>query len=1267
MKQRLTLLVFIFGCALFFVTPASANAGHCDGTTSGDDIVCAVSPTSPDTNIEANAGSDRIRIASGVTAGTVAGDGRTGGPLGTSSSPDAIRNEGTVASIIGDYVSGSGSNDLIINVGVVTGSILGDYATAAAGFDHILTAGIVQGDIYGDYAVGHNNLPTGQGRDDTIEIAGRVDGVVYGEGGNDRVLLHNGASGGSDNRLILDGGSNGITAGEGDRLIFSMTVADSATRQSLTQTLILASPAAGSIVINGQTFEWRHFEFIETNIHNWGDCDGTPNADTLTCDDIPVNSDDIIDGGGGADQITVAAWVSAGSITADGRPGEFNSGGLSFADGAADQVLNDGSVAYIVGDYGWGRSAADEITNNGSGGQISGDIITDGNGANDSIINNGFATTIDGDRLNILAFGGSGGSDTITNAEGAVAETLRGENVEFDARFWGMFTAGSDTITNLGTVNVSIWGDWMYTGSSLNARIFGGNDTITNGGLVEQNIIGDGLLNDLNGTGGNDTITNSGVVQGFIAGDYLSSGSSVAGRDVILNLGTVNEDIYGDYIFDTSYPTGAGAADQIGSAGVVEGSIFAEGGDDRVVMYDGATGGSDNLLPMLGGDGVDTLAFAFTDLSPEQIAELETADPANGSFTHNGQTFTWIAFEVIEVPTLVGDCDGTPDDDMILCAASPVTPDANIEADLGSDQITIAAGTAAGAVLGDGVPGLADLLPIGDGSLGGNDTIINNGVVQSINSQGGDDTIIVNGLVNASILTEGGNDTVTLQMGFSGGADNFLPIDGGVGSDLLRFELTPNAILSGITGTPASGSATVNGIVVQWSNFERIDGLNTTLQLLAPTGIIADAYGSPLYRWADSGDDTFEFYMDGSAADVYPAYYVAGLEDDLYCNGVECVFDPTTLSETARLPYNGTYYVYLRGTRGGVMGPVVGPFYFTLNAAPPSPVTDLAAADTNTRRPTFTWTLPESALGSWYFRLYLIPQSLYDAGIFTPTADLWFMRKDVCAGASGTTCAITWGADLADETAYYLYVQTYSPGGYSVGGPLGNGWAGANFTISVPKPGIPTNVTVDVRQGRPLIAWNDEALATRFYIAMQHLDSGQWVYSRYHDKAGNPALTCDGTRCTLLAEDMILTNGRYVVYINGEGTGGASVGGAWGNGFSDGTHFTLSFGVPALVSNLAASYASGAVSISFTSTPGATWYYVWVGTAGAAQTYYLTWHSSEALNCAAPAQTCSLSLPLALPSGTQLYAAIQSAGPGGVSIGGLVNNGFEVSEMFPVP
>jgi hypothetical protein len=174
-------------------------------------------------------------------------------------------------------------------------------------------------------------------------------------------------------------------------------------------------------------------------------------------------------------------------------------------------------------------------------------------------------------------------------------------------------------------------------------------------------------------------------------------------------------------------------------------------------------------------------------------------------------------------------------------------------------------------------------------------------------------------------------------------------------------------------------------------------------------------------------------------------------------------------------------------------------------------------------------------------------------------------------------------------------------------------------------------------------------------------------------------LTCTGGTCTLLNDAMVFANGSYSVYVNAQGAGGYSIDGPHNNGYagpvdsantSEPGDFVLDFAVPQLVTktNMTASYSGGRVNVSFEGVEGGTWYNIWIGTANAVQTFHYTWYSSTTLNCqGGSGTTCTVSIPLNLSSG-QYYLGVQSAGPGGYSVGGIANNGFQVMDApFSVP
>lgn len=242
-----------------------------------------------------------------------------------------------------------------------------------------------------------------------------------------------------------------------------------------------------------------------------------------------------------------------------------------------------------------------------------------------------------------------GGADTITVQPGAtVSNAIIGDGIASG-------TGGNDVITNNGTtiatgattgINGDIEGDFVVDGD-------GGNDVITNNGTVAGDIDGD-TVDDFNndgtgGNGGDDTLINNGVVGDDMDGDNAAHNG---GDDIIINNGTVNGNIEGD---DNINAAGSvGGNDRITINGVVGGSVLGDagvqtGGDDVVILQNGANGGVDNALLIDGNGGNDQLVFNFTvnDQAAYDAlaAQIAAANPAGGSLTFNGQTFNWQNFE----------------------------------------------------------------------------------------------------------------------------------------------------------------------------------------------------------------------------------------------------------------------------------------------------------------------------------------------------------------------------------------------------------------------------------------------------------------------------------------------------------------------------------------------------------------------------------------------------------------------------------------------
>jgi hypothetical protein len=207
-------------------------AGCPDGALGNDTLTCDVTPPTTGNNdeqIDADLGDDIIVQAAGVKTIDIDGDGQP--------TPD-FRGEG------------NGGNDTITNYGVVMKSIAADFVTGDGGDDTIINYGTVQQDIWADEA-------QGKGGNDTIINGGTVGGTIYGEVGDDTIIITDHANGDSDHILYLDGGSGT------DTLIFRFS--DPTTYDQVNAAVKDKSATGGQITINGETYAWTNFEQIRND------------------------------------------------------------------------------------------------------------------------------------------------------------------------------------------------------------------------------------------------------------------------------------------------------------------------------------------------------------------------------------------------------------------------------------------------------------------------------------------------------------------------------------------------------------------------------------------------------------------------------------------------------------------------------------------------------------------------------------------------------------------------------------------------------------------------------------------------------------------------------------------------------------------------------------------------------------------------------------------------------------------------------------------
>jgi hypothetical protein len=301
--------------------------------------------------------------------------------------------------------------------------------------------------------------------------------------------------------------------------------------------------------------------------------------------------------------------------------------GLALAGDCDGTVGDDNGVNAIVctaigpvpdADYGLGLGD-DEFTLDGAADpadSVTGDGLEDGtvntgNGGNDTLQIDGLVVIVIGDSTV-----GAGGDDSIT-VDGFVLAVI-GDGATGDG--------GNDTIIVNGAA-IDVTGD--SAGDGLTGD--GGNDTIIINGSA-----GDVTGDDASGDGGNDTIIINGTVD-YVIGDGVNGNG---GDDTIII--TYDGFVLGDITGDCTV-TGDGGDDYIAIDGIVVGDVIGDcsggaGGDDTVVIND--DGEVDGLID--GEDGFDTLAFdAITQADLNALG----LDPAAGSITIGGITYTWANFE----------------------------------------------------------------------------------------------------------------------------------------------------------------------------------------------------------------------------------------------------------------------------------------------------------------------------------------------------------------------------------------------------------------------------------------------------------------------------------------------------------------------------------------------------------------------------------------------------------------------------------------------
>ncbi|MDX1993041.1 MAG: hypothetical protein SF029_11655 [bacterium] len=502
---------------------------------------------------------------------------------------------------------------------------------------------------------------------------------------------------------------------------------------------------------------------------------------------------------------------------------------------------------------------------------------------------------------------------------------------------------------------------------------------------------------------------------------------------------------------------------------------------------------------------------------------------------------------------------------------------------------------------------------------------------------------------------------------WTGGEGTFTAVPNACNNDLNSRQSTLQVnMISGTTYHIMIGEFGNEGVATggTLNLFVRSGPITGALEWMGPSSMITNAGGDPIYAWSNVGAVSYALYVANATTPQTPAYFGWGLSAQ--CAGAACTFNPVSASSEVGRLMSGTYLAWVRGS-----GNWVGPYTFALNANRPFMPDFEQIIDVNTLTPRIDFDITADVR---YVQVVVWPAATFPNN---PVFAQWFYRGSLCDLSD--VCSYRLTTPLPDNTTYILGLQGYGSGGVSEGGQY-NGWDGTTFTIdTIPNPPIPTNLAATTGNGTPQLSWTTSAAATRHYVSVFSHTTNTWIYGQYHEKIGDPALTCSAATCVLVTDALLVPNGSYSFYVNAEGPGGASTGGTFNNGFagpddpanaSEAGDFNFSLPAPSVanLANLAATTFSSTVSFSFTGDLKSSSYNIWVGTAGGAQVFGFQNISAYDLTCHADTSCVGMiSITAPIPSGTQFYLAVQAIGPGGSSTGGPVSNGYQVSTAFTAP
>lgn len=617
---------------------------------------------------------------------------------------------------------------------------------------------------------------------------GTADDILYGSGGDDRIMSKTGrdfADGNPGNDLIEGGaGADILAGGTGNDQIFGDSQTDPSTSSGQDIATAIANgnasndPAAGTGQLpTNQTGDWLS---------------GNSGDDTI----VGVASNDVLSGGGGDDLLIAGAgndYILGDSdynaVDAAGNP-NFNwllipHDGLGNTEFSAAVGLTDPP------------DSGNDLIYAGSGDDVvwagMGDDVAYGENGNDFLMGNAGADILVGGAGDDTLYGDNGdltgaqGNDYLDG--GAGNDTLSGEGGD-DTLLGG---AGNDTLDGGAGANYLDGGDG-------NDTIYGNGigDTLQGGAGDDTIISSTGGNNTLDGGAGNDSIYSHG------SNDTLLGG---AGNDT-LNGGTGGNYLDGDGN-DTIYGNGSnntllGGSDDDQLSGGVAGSNYLDGGDGNDVVV--AEGGNNTLI---GGAGADILSANVTGGN-----SLDGGDGNDQLIAAGGNN------------TLLG---GAGDDTL----SASVTGGNGLDGGAGNDLLIAEGGnnTLMGGAGADSLSSTGGNSTLYGGD--GNDTLFVDGGGNTLSGGAGDDTL--HGGSSSDILTGGsgddmlyggdGNDVYVYNLG--DGIDTIVDNNTGGQINILRFGdgISVDNIILGLGSLKLDLG---NGDVIHIENFNANDAANSS-------------------------------------------------------------------------------------------------------------------------------------------------------------------------------------------------------------------------------------------------------------------------------------------------------------------------------------------------------------------------------------------------------------------------------------------------------